>query len=398
VTKSLNRFFSTVRDGSVITFRNHGRYRIDGTLFVNGRHDLTFDGHGSFIFAVSRGGTKRSQWSVRDGSRITFRNMSVRGANTGGGTSTGAYVAKLARQIGFRFEGVNGAELDHVTVTNVYGDFVYLGLDQRQVGSRNVWIHDSTFRSNGRQGIAVTAASGVIIERNSFTNTRRSTIDLEPTGHRWVVDHVFVLDNHVGKGRLLFVASHGQGPVNDIVISGNRLADHGLTIDVDPPKKRRRSNWIVTNNTSLAAVKSRPLRFVDIDGLVVRGNHQSVTGGNPALTLSGVCGALVSDNSFGSGAVRRSGKPCAAKLTVPQLPAIPGRAAGPESSTFLAGPNRGKSVAHRLKSVWLWVVVVVVVLIVVLAIVRRRRRRGRQRSGQRGRQRDHIDDFDDAPI
>ena len=173
-------------------------------------------------------------------------------------------------------------QVDHVTVTNVYGDFVYLGLDQHEVGSRNIWIHDSTFRSNGRQGIAVTAAQGVIIERNSFTNPRRSTIDLEPTGHRWVVDHVFVLDNTVGKGRLLFVASHGQGPVNDIVISGNHLTNHGLTIDVDPPKSRRRSNWIVTNNTSATAVKSRPLRFIDIDGLVVRGNQQAVSGGDAA--------------------------------------------------------------------------------------------------------------------
>ena len=390
VTKKLNQFFSTVRDGSVIEFRDHGRYRIDGTLFVRSRHDLTFDGRGSVFFAVTRGATKRSQWSVRDGSRITFRNMSVRGANTRGGTAAGAYVAKLAKQIGIRFEGVNGAEVDHVTVTNVYGDFVYLGLDKHEVGSRDVWIHDSTFRSNGRQGIAVTAASGVVIERNTFTNTRRSTIDLEPTGHRWVVDHVFVLDNTVGKGRLLFVASHGQGPVNDIVISGNRLAGHSLTIDVAPPKKRRRSNWIVTNNTSNAAVRSRPLRFIDIDGLVVRGNSQTVTGGGPALTLSGVCGALVSDNSFGGAAIRRVGSQCDAKLTVPRLPAIPGRPAGPASYTFLSGPNRGSGLPHWLKSIWLWVAVVVAVLIVVLVIVRRRRRRGRRP--------DHTYDFDDVPI
>src|SRR6185503_413034 len=117
------------------------------------------------------------------------------------------------------------------------------------------------FARNGRQGIAVTDAGNVIIERNRFDHVRRSTIDLEPNGRSWRVSNVFVLNNTVGEGRLLFIASHGQGPVNDVVISGNRLIGHPLTIDVKPPDGARRSNWVVANNLSNTSVHNRPMRF-----------------------------------------------------------------------------------------------------------------------------------------
>jgi hypothetical protein len=375
VTKQLQHLITTTPDGRVIRFRSGGSYLLNGTLSVNGRHNLTFDGAGALVFATAKGGTNRSQFWVRDGSGITFRNLRIRGANSGGGTSDDAYVAKLAKQHGIRLEGVNGAEVDHVTVTNVYGDFVYVGLDAREVASRNVWIHDSTFRANGRQGVAVTAATGVVIEHNSFDDTRRSTIDLEPTGHRWRVDHVFVLDNAVGKGRLLFVASHGLGPVDNVVISGNQLRGHSLTIDVLPPGKRRRSNWIVTDNSSDLTVKSRPLRFAAIDGLELRGNVQKVAGGQPAVALSGVCGQQVSGNEFGAGAIRETGKTCAAALAVPAQPAIPGRA----PSSGRPAPTDTSNDTGAL-SIWIWIAVAVGALLVLGVPVLVLRRRSRSRS------------------
>jgi hypothetical protein len=374
VTKALQRFLAKVPDGSVIKFRPGGRYKVNGTISVNHRHGLTFDGAGALVFAPRRGSRDRSQFWIRDGSAITFRNLKIRGANEKGGTADAAYVAKLAKQHGLRFEGVNGAEVDHVTVTNVYGDFVYVGLDSHEVHSRNVWIHDSTFRNNGRQGVAVTAASGVIIERNTFRNTRRSTIDLEPTGHRWHVDHVFVLDNTVGNGRLLFVASHGLGPVDDVVISGNRLQGHDLNIDELPPKKRRRSNWIITDNTSDSTMTGRALRIAQIDGLMIRGNKQKVSGDQPALALSGVCGAQVSDNDFGGGPVRSAGDVCTAALAVPQPPVIAGRTPGSGGST-LTGARHGRTA-------WIWIIAALVVLslaVVLMFVLRRRRQRRRRR-------------------
>src|ERR1700722_18523288 len=154
-TQALQQFIAKVPNGSVIQFQHNGRYRVEGTLFVRNRRNLTFDGEGSLMFVTTRGAPDRAQWWIKDGSNIVFRDLAVRGDNPNGGVAKAAYVAKLATQHGFRFEGVNGAEIDNVQVTDVYGDFVYVSRDKQKVPSRNVWIHNSTFRRNGRQGIAV---------------------------------------------------------------------------------------------------------------------------------------------------------------------------------------------------------------------------------------------------
>ena len=339
-TKALQAFIDKVPNGRVIEFRRGGRYRVDGTLFVENRRNLTFQGQGALVFAQARGGPNRAQWWIKSGSQIVFRDLSVRGANPSGGVSKGAYVKKLETQHGFRFEGVNGVELDHVRVTDVFGDFVYLGRDHKKRPCRNVWIHDSTFLRNGRQGIAVTAATNVIIEHNKFDDTRRSTIDLEPNAHSWHVSNVFVLHNTVGKGRLLFVASHGQGPVDNVVISGNQLLGHPLTIDVLPPGTQRRSNWVVTDNVSNTRVRSRPMRFSAIDGLVVSGNTQRVTGKQPGVVMNGDCGTRVAGNQFGTGSVVQHGTRCAAALTVPKVPRLLGRGGSPTTTTTPPGTTR----------------------------------------------------------
>jgi hypothetical protein len=386
VTAALQRFLSGVADGSVVRLGSKASYRVDGTLLLDHRHNLTIDGNGARVFAETRGGKARSQWYVRDGSNIVFRDLTVQGANPHGGTGENAYVRKLEHQHGFRIEGANGVQLDHVTVGDVYGDFVYVGRDPQHVGSRNVWVHDSRFMRNGRQGIGVVAADNVVIERNHFTQTRRATIDLEPNARSWLVSRVFVLDNVVGPGRLLFVASHGQGPVDDVMIAGNRLQDHSLTIYVAAGGKKRRSNWVVRDNTSDTTVNTPPMRFAGIDGLLIQNNRQQVDGERPAVTLSDDCGVRVTHNDFGPAGsrVQRSGKACSAPLAVPQPAAIPGRASTPIGAA--PGTPQGRAVGtpgarpdsagHHGIPAAAWVALgIVAALIVFGAVVLVRRRR-----------------------
>jgi hypothetical protein len=323
VTNALQSFIDQVDNGSDVQFQHDGSYRVEGTLFVTDK-TLTFDGEGSTFFATTRGTLERSLWWVSSGGGLIFRNLTVRGANPYNGLSNKAYNPALAKQHGFRIEGVDGIELDHVTVTNVYGDFVYVA---RYAGipSTDVWIHNSTFVSSGRQGISLIATDGVIIEHNSFSEIRRGTIDLEPDGPNQSDTNIFVLNNSVGSGRLLFIASHGKGPVDGIVVSGNRLHGHSLTVDDVPPTGERRENWIVTNNTSDTISDQRPIRFVDTDGLLVSGNTQPVPAAVPSVELDNDCGAQITGNAFGSTKVLQQGKTCSAVLTVPQEPVIPGR-------------------------------------------------------------------------
>jgi Right handed beta helix region len=324
VTDALQSFIDGLDDGVLVRFHRNGRYRVEGTLFVTNK-TLTFDGQGATIFATTPGTLERSQWWITGGEDIIFRNIKVDGANPYAGVSDRAYDPKKEKQHGFRIEGVDGIELDHVTVTDTYGDFVYVARFVQDTNT-NVWIHDSTFARNGRQGIALVAATGVIIERNTFTDTRRATIDLEPNGPGQLVSQVFVLNNTIGRGRLLFIASHGQGPVNDVVISGNQLHNHIMSTDVMAPKGQRRKNWIFRNNTSDTVSYNRPIRFISVDGVRVTGNKQPISGPAEGVTLMYVCGGKVVNNTFGKGPqVKRIGPTCSATLVEPTEPAIKGR-------------------------------------------------------------------------
>jgi hypothetical protein len=324
VTKPLQTFLDSVDNGDLVLFHRNGRYRVEGTLFVTDKTGVTFDGQNATIFATTKGTLERSQWWISSGGGLIFRHFIVKGANPFAGTGDKAYNPALEKQHGFRIEGVSGIELDHDTVTDVYGDFVYVA---RYVNdpSTDVWIHDSQFHRNGRQGISLIAADGVIIERNVFTDTRRGTIDLEPNGPNQSVTNTFILNNTIGVGRLFFIAAHGKGPVSGIVISGNKLHNHVLSIDEVPLPGQRRQNWIIQSNTSDTISHQRPIRFIDTDGILVNGNTQPISGPVASVNLVNDCGATVSSNAFGTAKVLRQGVTCSAPLTPPTEPAIPGR-------------------------------------------------------------------------
>src|SRR6476660_8785707 len=102
VTKSLQRFLSSVPREREVLFRKGARYRVEGTLVLRNRHGMTIDGNGATVFATTRGKIDRAQFWIKGGERVVFRDLNVRGANPNAGTGEGAYVPKLENQHGFR--------------------------------------------------------------------------------------------------------------------------------------------------------------------------------------------------------------------------------------------------------------------------------------------------------
>ena len=334
VTAELQGFLEQVPNGSTIEFPKDAQYRIEGSLSLVERENLTIDGNGATVFATTTGERTRSQWNVVGGRRIVFRDLVVKGANPNGGTGDTAYNAELEAQHGFNIVGATGVELDHVTVSDVYGDFAYVGQRRGGEWSRKVWVHDSTFTRNGRQGISVVAGRDIVLERNTIGDTRRATFDLEPNSTKGGAKNVFILDNTVGDGRLLFLASHGSGPVDDVTVSGNRLSDRVMSISVvAPPNQRRKGFWIVDNDASNSTSRA-PIGFANVDDVVVRGNTQPVSqAGAAGVGLRNVGGATVVDNAFGTGVNQFAvgGTECgraAASDAEPEPPAIRGRKPG----------------------------------------------------------------------
>ena len=301
-TVALQTLIDNLPDGSTLAFPAGGKYRIEGTLHVKRKNNLTIDGNSSLFFATTTGNRTRSQWSFEGGSNIIVHDVIVKGANPHAGVGTAAYVASLEAQHAFQIVSTNGIELDHVSATDVYGDFVYVGL---QAGgfAKNVYIHDSIFSRNGRQGISVTGADGVRIVRNTISDTRRATFDLEPNGPSWGVFNVDIEHNTIGAGRLLLLASGGIGPVSHITFAHN-VIHRGAIMLVRDSKGGRRGPFTISDNVATVGwggpAGNGVLNFHNVDGLTVIGNTMPLQArrGDYGVTATDSCNVVVTSNTF----------------------------------------------------------------------------------------------------
>ena len=278
VSGAFAAFLASIPDGSTISLAPGGRYRMESTLRIRGRHNLTFRGNGATVFATTPGDRVRSHIAIEGGSDIVFDNIRVKGANPNAGkVPEEAYQVDKEAQHGFDILGASRVTLTGVTVTDTYGDFVDIS-KHGGVWADGVHITRSHFERNGRQGIAITAARNVLIEGNRLRDMRRATFDLEPgRTDGWGADNVTIRNNDIGIGRLNFVAAAGRGPLSNITVEGNRLHGQALQFYVIDKDGGVRRNWRVLNNTSdleFANPSQAVMQFWKVDGLEVRGNRQ----------------------------------------------------------------------------------------------------------------------------
>jgi hypothetical protein len=336
VTKQLVDFIKGVPDGSTISFPSGARYRIEGTLLIDNRKDLTFEGNGAEFFATTEGYRERSHWWLRNSDGITIRDVIVRGANPNAGTDAAAYFADREGQHGFDLGGARNVLLERVTVTDVYGDFVYIGLD-KSGWSKRVTVRDSTFERNGRQGFAITAGEDVLIERNRISEVRRATFDIEPNAPHWGARRITISDNDIGPGRLNFMSGHGSAaPVEDIVVRNNRLTGRPMNISLEAPESKRRSNISIIGNVSDRSFGSpvAAIRITGFDGVTIQDNVIPLAAGRnmTGVHLMSSCQIVVSGNQFtnASQEVKTDGYVCANK-------------SAPATTTAVAAPTTGSA-------------------------------------------------------
>lgn len=289
VTDQLLEFFAGVPDGSTITFPAGARYNIEGTLYLYGRRNLTFESNGAEFFATTDGSSVappsattaawvksnnwprgRRHWLFDQSTGITVRNMTITGANPNAGPWNGAYVSALEAQHGIEMAGSSGM-IEGVTISDTYGDLVSIGRR-----SKSVVVRNNHLTRSGRQGVTVDGATDVAILGNVVADTGRSIFDLEPPTAKREVRRVWIVGNQVGKANGIFVAALGKGVVNDITVQGNVLTGLELTTQVRDGQSpdARRANWSFINNVSDRGWGSPQamLRFWRVDGVTVRGN------------------------------------------------------------------------------------------------------------------------------
>jgi hypothetical protein len=303
VTTQLLQFISATPDGSTIQFRAGGRYRIDGTLDIHDRHDLTFAGNGATLFAGTRGDAHRAQFWFFGGGPIAIHDLTVTGANSDDFHNHPDW----EWQHGLAFSGVQGVAVTNVTVKNVYGDFVYLGHDgpKAERWTSDVTIQNSQFDRNGRQGVSMISVRNVTVRNNSFSNVHALAFDIEPMYPSDGVLGVTITGNRVSGGNRLLSAAGAVAPVRDVALSNNSLVGVGLFITLQTPPGIRRGPFSFTGNKSDTRLPQGPsVRLLGVDGAVIQGNQAPIAGRTAvAISVRESCAVTVADNTF-DGAAR----------------------------------------------------------------------------------------------
>ncbi len=313
VTKRLGRWIAGVPDGSTIEFARDGCYRVDGSLVVEDRSDLTFEGNGATLRADTPGDRgRRHLWFV-GGENLVVRDLTVRGANPHAGATLQAYDEEKAFQHAFTFSGVTGARLEHVQAYDTYGDFVYIGEGGKDDQGNRRWssditVTDSTFARSGRQGIAITSGEHITIEHNTITDVARSMFDLEANSPEGGALDVLVQDNVTGAAVNFWLANKGGGKVHDVRFVGNRMkARTGGLVFIFAPKDRGyrgpflfKDNTLLVGNTVNDEGSKGAFFLSQVKDVTIEGNRATFPKGAdmPAVERQDAPRTVVNDNTF----------------------------------------------------------------------------------------------------
>lgn len=311
----LSSWLKTVPDGTAVAFKVDGTYRFDRALRVSDRHDLTFDGRGATV-RIDGCDVEDSAFLL-DGTPstgIVIRDFAIAGDNLAAGTAA-AFEAGCESQMGVAIYGARDVEVDHVTITGIHADCVYVdaGGDPRGTGTwaEGVNFHDSTCQLNGRMGVAITAGRHVTVQRVAFEAIAISVLDLEPyVSDGGAIDVRFV-DNAINgfaasptyTGWLVETGAYGMTTttIQDVTIAGNQITlggthsrntpnPAGLTVKA---RTVRSSNVVIVDNVSAAAGSGPTIYLEHVDGATVAGNTQPLTSGTLVWTSDSVGNDLV---------------------------------------------------------------------------------------------------------
>jgi hypothetical protein len=268
---------------------------------------LDIDGSGATLRAGSVGDRSRKQLEVTSSEDITVRDLIVVGSNERAGATTDAYDPDLAFQHAFALTGVHRVLLERVAASKLHGDFVYIGR-VRGSSTNDVTVARSSFDGSGRQGIAVTQGSRVLIVDNDITNVARSMFDLEPNNPNDEIRDVRISGNRTGAAKNFWLANKGAGEnIGPVEIDGNTMneATGGLLFafgKADPGRGpwNVRDNQLIANDAVHDEESVGAFLFAHCHDVSITGNHVTFPAGAvmPAIELRGSKGVRVAGNEF----------------------------------------------------------------------------------------------------
>jgi hypothetical protein len=318
VTNDLQIVIDTVPDGSCIDFPTDARYRMDETLQIWWRHDLTLNGNGTKLFTNEPGPidpvsdhSQRRHVVIAGGTNITFQGFWIDGPNP-----VADFSGHYEFEHGVTIAGVNGALVQDVKITHVYGDCVYFDDGADPPGSKivmpdtNVLVTNITCHIAGRHGLGIGATTdGVTFDNNIVDGVGRSGVDIEPIPSR-ILENINITNNTFSNFKLNLLAGRGVSPVYDVYFGFNHVVGQPFVIRVGPTRLRdgsdppfRHGRWTFEGNVSDTPLDGDDGAFQlqYIDDVTIIGNTQPFTPGAAGwaadVSFSG-CNITIANNDF----------------------------------------------------------------------------------------------------
>lgn len=272
---SLASFIASVPDRSTIVFQAGATYRLDRALKLTRRSELSFDGNGSTLKVNDGCDPRDSAFIIELSSSIAIDDFTIVGQWARAGTPE-ALSTDCQNQEAIAMYGVTNVDIANLRISRVSGDGVYIGASGT-TWSNTISIHDTSITAVGRNGVAITAASDVRMERNNFDAIALHVLDIEPDSAAGGATSVLFADNTIGSYGLtrLFVsyllAANGAdgSTVHDVTVRDNQLFGSPLSVSIQTPGRR---DIRITGNVSEDTSGRPVLLFTEVEGLDYSGN------------------------------------------------------------------------------------------------------------------------------
>jgi hypothetical protein len=302
VTEALTRWIAGVPDHATLSLGQAKCYRVDGTIEVTGRNQLTLMGNGSRLRSVAAmvsGRTaddQRAMFRVVRSQSVSFRDLVITGAYRSGGTLD----PSLQHALGIDVRG-SSVTVARVTLSRLAGDCIYFGLDGVTKSSGDV--DRSVCSSAGRNGVSVTAGHDISVRTTTVDQVGLDAFDVEPNrGPGWGADRIRFESNKVKGYRVQAFSVVSSAPISDITFASNRLIGHGLRAAVGDPFQAgfRPRNITFTGNVSDTRQSGVAFNVDNVDQLAITANVVTLRG-NTMASVDRSCRVRVTGNVFNGG-------------------------------------------------------------------------------------------------
>ncbi|MGH8893533.1 MAG: right-handed parallel beta-helix repeat-containing protein [Actinomycetes bacterium] len=283
VSADLATFLNSVHDDSVVIFATGGCYRVERQMDLDRLVNVTLDGRGATLrrteptplamrYPKANGFLRLLAWQGGGVRNLNIQGINARSDKDALGSDYGAWNQSMEFDAGINVRGGAGLTFSGLRIDGTYGDGIQI---QRWHGDpTNITVRDVVIGHNGRQGISISAANGVLIDRVTILGSRRGGIDIEPAGVTMVAQNIEIRNSTIASWLLAF-PSQGNGLANHVHIHDNTITRTGVPfVKVYSTAGLRRTNWRVANNTVTYGLGSpQPAMIFDnVTNVLVDGN------------------------------------------------------------------------------------------------------------------------------